>query len=104
MLRISVTTCPQGTTVKLEGRVAGAWTDELGACWQSLLVADARPIRVELDGVTFVDATGRAVLRGMHADGAVLAATTVMMRAIVDEIAGVPNDVRDRGLTRSPQR
>ena len=87
MLRISVTTGPHGTTVTLEGRVVGAWADELSACWQRLRQSAARPVQVDLDGVTFVDAGGKAALRALHVDGAVLAATTVMIRAIVDEIA-----------------
>jgi anti-anti-sigma regulatory factor len=87
MLRISVTAQPHGRTVTLEGRIVGAWADELRACWQRLAMSDAHPVRVDLDGVTFVDAAGKAVLRAMRADGAVFAATTVMMRAIVDEIA-----------------
>ena len=91
MLRISITTRPDGTTVTLEGRVVGAWVDELSACWRSRHAPDARPIRVDLDGVTFVDAAGKAMLRAMHADGAALVATNVMMRAIVDEIEA-PNN------------
>jgi hypothetical protein len=86
MLRISVTPHPHGTTVTLEGRVVGAWIDELRSCWRRQRAADAGPIRVNLDGVTFVDDAGRAVLGEMHVDGAVLVATSVMMRALVDEI------------------
>ena len=41
--------------------------------------------------MTFVDAAGKAMLRAMHADGAVLVATNVMMRAIVDEIEAPHN-------------
>ena len=80
----------------------GAWVDELGACWRTLLPPDARPILVNLDGVTFVDAAGKALLRAMHADGAILASTNVVMRAMVDEING--GTVRDRTMSRSPPR
>lgn len=86
MLRITVTTAPDGTTLTLEGRIAGAWVDELSVCWQRLRESTPRPIRVNLDGVMFIDAAGKAVLQAMHADGAVLAAATVMMRALVDEL------------------
>lgn len=104
MLRISVTPQTPGTTVGLEGRVVGAWVDELSACWRRLLLSAARPLRVNLDGVTFIDAGGKALLRTMHADGAVLAATTVMMRALVDEIVPLQDGVRDRAATRSTRR
>lgn len=86
MLRISVPTRPDGTTIKLEGRLVGAWADELAAYWGRLVASDPGPFRVDLDGVTFVDAAGEAVLRSMHDDGAVLTAASVMMRALIDEI------------------
>ena len=90
MLRISVTSSPEGTTIILEGRVVGAWVEELCNCWGHLRVSAARPIRVNLDGVTFIDADGKAVLRAMHADRAVLTTTGVMMRAVVDEVTALP--------------
>jgi anti-anti-sigma regulatory factor len=86
MLRISIKTNDLSTTVTLEGRVVGAWVDELSASWRRLLESASRPIRIDLDGVTFVDAAGKAVLRGMHADGAVLTANTIMMQALVDDV------------------
>jgi anti-anti-sigma regulatory factor len=64
----------------------------------------ARPIRIDLDGVTFIDAGGTALLRAMHADGALLAATTLMMRALADEIVTVQDSVRDGNPIRPPQR
>jgi len=87
MLRISVTTRPEGTTITLEGRVVGAWVVELSACWQQVLQTQPRPICIDLDGVTFVDGAGMAVLRAMHIDGGELSATNVMMRAVIDQIA-----------------
>jgi hypothetical protein len=38
--------------------------------------------------VAFIDARGRELLGEMHADRAVLVTGDVMMRAVVDEIAG----------------
>jgi hypothetical protein len=55
----------------------------------SLLAATARgraAHRVDLDGVSFIDARGREL--GRCADRAVLVTADVMMRAVVDEIAG----------------
>ena len=95
MLRISVTTA-EGTAVRLEGRLVGPWVDELDTCWRRLRVAAERPIRIDLDGVTFVDAAGKAALRKMHADGAVFTASSVMMRAVADEIACTGRAHRNR--------
>jgi hypothetical protein len=88
MLRLTVTTHPEGTTLVIEGRLGGAWVAELAACWRAVLgTHDTGPIRVDLDGVTFVDAAGRALIRAMRAEGAILVATEVMMRTIVEEDA-----------------
>jgi predicted secreted protein len=91
MLRINTATATDGTTITLEGRVVGAWAEELAACWRCLVASDPGPFRADLDGVTFVDAAGKAVLRSMYADGAVLTAATVMMRAFVDDIVATEN-------------
>ena len=105
MLRITVTKEPQHTTVRLEGRLVNAWVDELSACWGHLRASAAEPVRIDLDGLTFIDDGGKALLRAMHADGAILAATTVVMRAFVDDIASDTNDLDLRcGGARSPQR
>jgi len=87
MLRITHTTRPEGVTVVLEGRLAGPWVGELARCWNVLTSShDATSIRVQLDGVTFIDAAGRILLRTMHEEGAALAAAGCMTRAILDEI------------------
>ena len=87
MLRITHTTRPGGMTVELEGRLAGPWVDELARCWKALTATQAAgSIGVQLDGVTFIDAAGRVLLRTMHEEGARLAASGCMTRAIVDEI------------------
>jgi anti-anti-sigma regulatory factor len=88
MLRMTVTTLPDRTTVLLEGRLAGAWVDELTACWRDVIaMRDSRAIQIDLEGVTFVDSAGKTLLRAMHGQGAILLATEVMARTIVDEAA-----------------
>lgn len=89
MLRITVTTGRVRTTVGLEGRLAGPWADELAECWKGLQAEQSRgPIRIDLHGVTFIDAAGKALLRAMYEQGAELTATGCMTRAIADEITG----------------
>jgi hypothetical protein len=50
--------------------------DWLGTKGRNALTSahDAASIRVQLDGVTFIDAAGRTLLRRMHEEGAALAA------------------------------
>ncbi len=90
MLRITVNERPDGRTVTLEGRLAGPWVDELRSCWRTLVASrgESRSIRIDLDGVTFVDAAGKALLWAMREQDASFTASCCMMRAMVEEIAG----------------
>jgi anti-anti-sigma regulatory factor len=96
MLRITVAAGTYGAVVAIEGRLAGPWVDALRTSWRALAATrDPRSIRVDLDGVTFIDAAGKALLWAMHEQGADLRATGCMTRAIVEEISrsrqsGVP--------------
>jgi hypothetical protein len=91
MLRITVHDNPRTHTFQLEGRLAGPWVRELEACWQATLARRRKPIlRVDLTGVTSIDAAGRACLSAMHRQGAEFVAADCLTRAIVDEITCGP--------------
>jgi hypothetical protein len=93
MLRITVTTGSDETRITLDGRLAGPWVEELARCWTKLRAApDGRPILVDLEGVLFIGAAGKFLLRAMHEQGATLAATGCMTRAIVNEITASPHE------------
>jgi hypothetical protein len=89
MLRVTVTSRAGGMTVLLEGRLAGPWVEEVARIWTHEVAAH-RPqsIRVDIEGVSFVDAIGKALLATMHAEGATLVALSPMGRATVAEISG----------------
>jgi anti-anti-sigma regulatory factor len=88
MLRLRTFSRSGGTLLVLEGRLAGPWVDELARCWARLRDEEyATPIRIDLDGVTFVSAAGKALLARLHDDGAILAARACMTSAIIEEIA-----------------
>lgn len=53
---------PDGRILKLEGRIAGRWAEELRA-------ASARGDTLDLSWVTFVDPQGAAVLAALARDG-----------------------------------
>jgi hypothetical protein len=96
MLRITVHDAPQALTFQLEGRLTGPWLRELEECWQSTLARRHRPSRrVDLTGVTFIDAAGKACLAALHRQGAEFVAPDCLTKAIVDEIIREP--VPDRG-------
>jgi hypothetical protein len=76
------------TTIKLEGKLAGVWVNELMSCWQqAILTGDGKAIRIDLAGVTWVNDEGKALLGAMHRNGAELLAANLLMAGIVAEIS-----------------
>ena len=54
-------------TLKLEGRVAGAFADELDRTWRALVAClKQRELHVDLCGVMNADAEGKQVLADIH--------------------------------------
>jgi anti-anti-sigma regulatory factor len=91
MLRITVHETPPVVTFQLEGRLAGPWLRELEACWLGTLARQHEPIvRVDLTGVTFIDAAGQACLAALHRQGAEFIAPDCLTKAVVAEIIQTP--------------
>lgn len=87
MLRITIQEGSGYATIKLEGDLSGPWVKELERCWKSALAtAEKRDLRVELDTVTYVDASGKTLLREMHAAGARLMGRGALTSYIVEQI------------------
>jgi len=87
MLRITAQDNPRVLTFRLEGRLEGPWAAELEKCWKESLSALSKPIlRVDLTGVTSIDAVGKARLVAMHREGAEFIASDCLMKAVVEEI------------------
>jgi len=91
MLRITTHDSPESVTFQLEGKLAGPWVKELENCWRNTLAAHRPPVvRVDLTGVTFLDAAGKESLAALHARGAQFVAAGCAMKAVVAEVTGVP--------------
>jgi ABC-type transporter Mla MlaB component len=87
MLRITVHHKPAGLTLQLEGRLAGDDVQVLKECWQrSTTGQHPATLRVDLTGVTSIDAAGRACLLALHRQNAEFIAADGLMKAVVDEI------------------
>jgi hypothetical protein len=84
MLKITTTTDALRTTLELEGKLAGAWVQELERCWRE--IPPGRSVKILLKAVTFVDDDGRKLLAGLHESGAELKAEGCMTKCIVQEI------------------
>lgn len=89
MLRITANENPRVLTFRLEGRLEGPWVHELEQCWRSMLDDPSKPtVCVDLTGVTYIDAAGKARLADMHQRGARFIADDCETKAIVAEIVG----------------
>lgn len=94
MLRITIHDNTECFTFQIEGKLAGPWVRELEDCWQKTLAGRARPVvRVDLRGVTSLDAAGKALLAALHARGAEFVAAGCAIKAIIAEITGAPSPV-----------
>jgi anti-anti-sigma regulatory factor len=70
MLRITTVTTKDETAIKLEGKLARAWVDEVEQTWHTVARDNSRvPILVDLCGVTFIDAEGKKLLIRMSGEG-----------------------------------
>jgi anti-anti-sigma regulatory factor len=87
MLKISSEETTDGLAIKLAGRLAGAWVDELERVWyERASKAAGRQVIVDLSEVTFVDAEGKKLLAWIFRQGADFRASGCMTRCIVEEV------------------
>ena len=75
--------------IKLEGRVAGPWANELGRLWKEKAAAIAsRKLSLDLRGTTYADAGGIKVLRAIYSQtNATILADTPWTEYLAEEIA-----------------
>ena len=77
---------PDSMTLILEGRLAGPWVEELNSYWHQMSVNQQNCTMIDLTGVTFIDANGKALLTRLWQQGAELRAAGCLTRCIVEEI------------------
>jgi hypothetical protein len=80
------------TSLLLEGRLVGPWVQEVDSYWRRTAVNQQKGTIIDLAGVTFVDAEGKALLARMWREGARFRATGCLMRCLVDEITGAAGE------------
>ena len=86
MLRVTTTSQNQTITLKLEGKLAGPWVQEVTRVWVDTAQTPRSDYVVDLRSVTFIDIPGQALLATMSRQGAQLIAADWLTRNIVDEI------------------
>lgn len=93
MLRITSHDTGRILTLQLEGRLAAPWLEELEKCWNEAVNGRRRSVlRVDLTGVTSIDARGKACLKAIRQEGAEFIAADCLMKAIVAEISDASNE------------
>jgi hypothetical protein len=66
MLRIETHTANgRSDGFRLDGQIAGPWVDELRVACADAIRRGSVPLRLDLRGVTFIDAAGLALLRDL---------------------------------------
>lgn len=91
MLRITVHEKPGSL------RLVGPWVGVLEDCWQSAKARQRKPIlRVDLTGITSIDAAGRSRLAAIHREGAEFVAADCLTKALVAEIASLGAGAGDK--------
>jgi anti-anti-sigma regulatory factor len=87
LLRIHIEEKCNCARLRLEGKLAGAWVEELERCCQDALArSQNRALVIELDAVTFVDDEGQSLLLQMHQAGATLVGRGAQCRHLVEQI------------------
>ena len=95
MLRITVLIDTQETTLQLEGRLAGRMVEEAELSWRTLLAQNPdRPIRVDLNAITYIDGKGKDFLRQAHQYGAQFMASGCLTKAYIEEITRAGSRLR----------
>jgi ABC-type transporter Mla MlaB component len=73
-------------TLFLEGRLAGPWVEELEAYCSAMALNRQRCPLIDLTGVTFIDADGKALLATLWRQGMELRASGCLTKCVVEEI------------------
>jgi hypothetical protein len=88
VLRITLEENPDAVVLKVEGRLAGPWVEELGRLWKEKAPAVARKkLSLDLRGTTFADAGGIGILKTIYSEtGAAILSGTPWTQYLAEEV------------------
>src|SRR6266403_1506640 len=102
MLRVTTEKRRGKTVLAVGGRLAGLWVGALEQCWRELHAAAPREkFHIDLCGVSFIDASGKVLLKEIHRQRGRLVAEGCLNQAIVREIV---SDAGERQNEKSKVR
>ncbi|MBZ5563338.1 MAG: hypothetical protein LAP13_13075 [Acidobacteriia bacterium] len=87
MLRVTTEDSKESTNLKLEGKLAGVWVNEVEQTWQMVVRDSPREhVLVDLCDVTFIDVKGKQLLKRMRRAGVEFRCCGPDISATIDEI------------------
>jgi len=93
MLKITIHDSSKELRFRLEGKLSGPWVSELRQCWLTAASTTVgRGTVLDLEEVDFLDDCGRALVREMAARGVRIAASTPLIRSLVEEACSAGYD------------
>ncbi len=105
MLKISTVDQGEMVNIKLEGKISGPWVEELSNYWQQSKGSyGKKKVEVDLSGVTFVDLAGKKLLCSISSDGAQLAGSGLVPKALIDEICAEGSGAKSRNSLLPKQK
>jgi ABC-type transporter Mla MlaB component len=105
MLRVTTQKKRSKVLLTVEGRLAGESVSTLELCWRELRGASpSEKFAVDLCGVSFIDAAGKALLKEIHRQGGHLVAQGCLNQATVKEITGEGKGSDGQGQKKDTKR
>ena len=96
MLRITTEKKRGKLVLNVEGRLSGTSVGTLEQCWRELRGAEPEgKFHVNLCGVSFIDASGKVLLKEIHSQGGHLVAEGCLNQAILSEITAKAKEGRE---------
>ena len=90
MLRITVDKEVDSIAVRLEGKLIGAWVQELREVWSSLRATSNRVV-ISLTGISSIDVLGRSLLLEIYFAGGVLTGSGLLAKSLIEDLTGIPS-------------
>jgi hypothetical protein len=90
MLKITVHDGPEALTFQLEGKLIGAWAQELERSWKTSvsLREHGKALIVDLSETLYIDEEGKRILKTLFREGAFFRTAGTMTSSVVEEITG----------------
>jgi anti-anti-sigma regulatory factor len=104
MLRITVDKNSRCRVIRVEGKLAGPWVEELERTWRIVTAESAEcKVSVDLTDVIFVGEEGKRLLELMYEEGAKLKASGCVTRRLVEEIEQTCNRNQPKQTVSTPE-